>query len=200
MRTRGKDRPPCREFSLAALILVVVMMGTAAAGSERYEPRVSIHKERGVIHIETSLWVDHPPEEVWPVLLDYDGLASYMPNVDSSRVIHRNSSRVLVRQVGSTRFIFKKTLRFILAFRRLDAERVSFRQVQGDFEQFLGTWSVRPVEGGSLIGYVARIRQSMGLPGFLVNHVIKRDVQRMMPAIAEELDRRHGTLEGESSP
>lgn len=154
-------------------------------------PSIDIRKIDGVTHISTDLWVDFAPEDVWPVVLDYDGLASYMPNVDSSRVIHADGTRVLVRQVGSTRFIFKKTLRFTLSFQRLDTERVSFRQVEGDFDEFLGTWSVRREGIGSRIGYRARIRHSIGLPGFLVTKVIRRDVERMMPAIARELARRY---------
>jgi carbon monoxide dehydrogenase subunit G len=183
---------PAGAFRSSLLILALLVAGSARAETEgpTPDPEVVLGEEGGILHIHTSLHVNAPPDSVWPVVLDYDGLADYMPNVDSSRVVDRNDRRVLVRQVGSSRFIFKKTFRFTLSFRRIDPKRVAFRQVFGSFDRFVGTWKVRPEHGGSRITYDARIRQSLHVPGFILHAVIRRDVRKMLPAIAAEVRRR----------
>ena len=143
------------------------------------------------MEIETGAVVPFPPGEVWPVVLDFDGLARYMPNVDSSRVIARTRWGTVVRQVGTTRFVVRRTLRFELAFHRVNENEVAFEETRGDFERFRGIWSVRPAGGGSRVGYHAWITDDFGVPGFVVRHVVRRDAAKMMPAIEREVRRRH---------
>ena len=124
--------------------------------------------------------------------LDFDALPRYMPNVDSSHVIARTRWQTVVRQVGTTRFVARRTVRFELAFHRMNENEVAFEQTRGDFDRFRGVWSVRPEEAGSRVGYHAWITDDFGIPGFLVRHVVRRDAAKMMPAIAREVRRRHG--------
>lgn len=183
--------------TLIAATVVLASAGGAVATDAAADTAVStdaleLHQRGHTLEVETSALVPYPPDEVWPVLLDFDALPRYMPNVDSSHVIARTRWQTVVRQVGTTRFVARRTVRFELAFHRMNENEVAFEQTRGDFDRFRGVWSVRPEEAGSRVGYHAWITDDFGIPGFLVRHVVRRDAAKMMPAIAREVRRRHG--------
>ncbi|MBD3337035.1 MAG: hypothetical protein GF355_16090 [Candidatus Eisenbacteria bacterium] len=180
------------------LLVAVLVAGCAApahgappAGVRaRGEPQVRVWSDDGLLRVEGSVHVDAPPDSVWPTLLDYEKLPEYMPNVDSSRVLERGSKTVLVRQVGHGQFLFEKSFRFDLEFRRIHAARVHFRQVRGDFDEFSGVWKVTAEDGGARIGYRTALRHGLVLPGFLVRHILKEEAEKMLPALRDEVERR----------
>ncbi|MBD3334158.1 MAG: hypothetical protein GF355_01425 [Candidatus Eisenbacteria bacterium] len=181
------------------LLLAVLVAGCAssvhaapppAGEGARRAPQMSVWDDNGLLRVEGSIHVAAPPDSVWSVLLDYERLPAYMPNVDSSRVLERGSKTVLVRQVGHGQFLFEKTFRFVLEFRRIDAGRVHFRQIRGDFNEFSGVWSVTAEERGARIGYRAALRHGLLLPGFLVRHILEEEAEKMLPALRNEVERR----------
>jgi ribosome-associated toxin RatA of RatAB toxin-antitoxin module len=180
----------------ACLAPAVFAAGRSEAGAAGTEPAaVRVWDDSGNRRVEASVWVPHDSSAVWPVVLDYDGLAKFMPNVVSSRVVQRKGPAVIVRQVGRGRFIFRKTLRFDLEFRRGEPSVVSFRQVSGDFQEFSGSWTVHPEprgeKPGSRIVYAAAVRAGMPLPGFVARRLLRQMAAGMMPALAREIARRN---------
>jgi ribosome-associated toxin RatA of RatAB toxin-antitoxin module len=125
-----------------------------------------------------------------PVVLDFEQLPDYMPQLEVSRVLMRTPWQTIVHQEGSTRFVVEKRIAFDLAFHRLNEHEIAFEQVRGDFEDFRGIWSVFPHATGSRLRYRAWITESFGFPGFLVRHVVQRDAAKMLPAIEQEVRRR----------
>ena len=153
-------------------------------------PAARVWSEDGLTRVEATVLAQAPPAVAWGAVLDYDDLPQFMPGVDSSRVVARGPGTVSVRQVGHARFIFEKSFRFTLEFRRLGPNLVHFRELTGDFDEFTGTWSVTPEDGGSRIGYTAAIRESVPLPHFLVRAVIEDRSKTMMTALRAEIERR----------
>ncbi len=166
----------------------------AAGGASDSTARIRMWSSHGQNLMESSIWVPHEPDRVWPVVLDYDGLARFMPGVDSSRVVSQTGDSVRVHQVASARFLFRKTYRFDLVFNREDSSTVRFHAVAGDFREFTGTWEVQPVSRhripGSTIRYSAVFQLSLPVPRSLWMPLIRRRAQRMLPALAAEIERR----------
>jgi carbon monoxide dehydrogenase subunit G len=166
-------------------------------GDEPPRPAIRIWKAGEAVELESRLDVGFAPERVWDVVLDYDRIADYMPNVDSSRIVWRDDSRVRVRQVGGTRFIFRRTFRLVLEFWRESPDRVAFRHVTGDLAGLSGTWSVVPQGADrSQIVYRATLPYGLGAPWVLGRGALYRTIRRMMPAIRDELERRYEPASG----
>lgn len=187
-----------RPLLVALTLLAAARPAVAAAGRNdspaggRPSPHVQVDQKQDVLHIETDMKIPFPPEETWPVVLDYDHLASFMPNVDSSRVIGVAPDAVTVRQVGTMHFLVGKTARFELRFHRLNECVVAFEQTSGDFRDLHGTWGVLPEGDGSRVRYEAWITKSFKTPGMVLRLAVGRGAAHMMPAIAAEAGRRHG--------
>jgi carbon monoxide dehydrogenase subunit G len=165
--------------------------GVSQAGEPHDEPpEVLIWREEGAVEIQTSLKLPYAPTAIWEVVLDYDGLARYMPNLDSSRVITRADDVVRVRQVGGIRFIIKRTYRYELEFERVTEDKVVFRQVAGDLLGYSGEWALRPDPDGTTLFYRGTLRYGLGAPWWLGKGPLRKNVRRIMPAIREELARR----------
>lgn len=155
------------------------------------EPTVKLDRKDGVVMIEASLPLEFDRDDVWSVVLDYDGLSGYMPNVDSSRVVTRSSRITRVRQVAHVQFIFRKTYRFQVEFERVSPDSVTFRRVKGDLLGYHGSWATRSNGSGVRLVYHGIVDHGLGVPWFLGKRVLRRSVRDMMPAIRDELGRRH---------
>ena len=196
----------CRELGpgrgLASIVLFWVMVlpggGAVAADDAMGEakPEVRVWRKEGAVEIEAAMDLRYPSAEVWDVVLDYDSVARYMPNVDSSRVLSRSDDVVRVRRVGGARFIFRRTYRFELEFEHVAPDSVAFRQVAGDLAGFSGSWTVEPREQGVHLRYRATLAYGLGAPWFLGGGVLRKNVRKMMPAIQGELARRHPFPDG----
>jgi carbon monoxide dehydrogenase subunit G len=187
-------RPPIPSAALALAVFGARLCADPSLdfGEEPPRPAIRIWKEGEGVEMESRLDVSFPSERVWEVVLDYDRIADYMPNVDSSRVVGRDGPRVRVRQVGGTRFIFRRTFRLVLEFWRESPDRVAFRHVAGDLVGLSGAWSVMPRgENRSQIIYRATMPYGLGAPWLVGRGVLYRTIRRMMPAIRDELERRY---------
>lgn len=189
----GRRHDWAMAISAAASGVFLVLLAAALASASPSgggEPRIRVWNDGGLLRIDASIHADASPDSAWAAVLDYDGLPRYMPGVDSSRVVARREDSVVVHQVGHVGFILNKTLRFDLEFRRIDAERVYFRQVRGDFDEFSGFWTVVPEGDGVRIGYRAAIRHSLLLPDAIVRRIVRARSAKMMPALRREAERR----------
>jgi hypothetical protein len=115
-----------------------------------------------------------------------------MPNVDSSYVVARTDSSVMVRQVITSRLILPWTFRFTLEFVQAPGGELRFRQVEGSMREYWGSWRVEEAPKGVEIAYGAQVRTRWHLPFFLMSYVVRKQVAKMMPALVGELARREG--------
>lgn len=152
--------------------------------------RVRVWKDGPLTRIDATSLAPGSAEEAWAVILDYEGLPRFLSMLESSEILEREGSTVLVRQVGRARLVITKRFRVDLEFRRLDPRRVHFRQVKGDFKEFSGVWSVAPHANGVLIGFTAAVHHSLPLPGFLIRRALRSEAETMLPEVTAEIARR----------
>ena len=160
--------------------------GIAAAAT----PTTDVETSGQELRLLTAVEAPFSGATVWRLIEDYERLADYMPNVDSSRVVARTDSSVLVRQVATSRLLLPWTFHLTLEFVRESAERLRFRMLEGNMRSYAGCWKVEPVPGGARISYSAIASRRLPLPNFLLAYVVRRQMRRMLPALLEELSRR----------
>jgi carbon monoxide dehydrogenase subunit G len=84
-------------FSLALLLLV-----SASNGAPRTpdDIEVEVHKDGHLVRVQIDLVVDATRDETWDVLTDYDGMAAFVPTVESSVIVSRDGNNLEVAQKG----------------------------------------------------------------------------------------------------
>lgn len=131
-----------------------------------------------------------PPERVFDLVADFDHLGDFVSAIDSSRVVRRDSTGTLVRQVGTTTLVLRKTVRMTLRFVPERPATLRFEIVDGDFRVYYGAWKFLPAGAGTRLTYDVTFAAAAELPGPLVRHVVQRDLQRMLGELAAEIGRR----------
>jgi ribosome-associated toxin RatA of RatAB toxin-antitoxin module len=164
---------------------------TATPEPPRQAPRVHVRGLGSRVFARAQVAVPAPPHAVYDLLCDFDRLGDFVSAIDTSRVIARDSTGVLVRQVGSTVLLVRKTVRMTLRFRPQPPQRLWFEIVAGDFRTYSGSWHVEPEAGGTRVTYDVTFTPPDLVPGPLVRHVVERDLERMLRELYAEATRRH---------
>ena len=174
----------------AAESLGVDADSVAVAIPEHHAPRVAARGLQGRVFARAQIELPAPPAAVFALLCDFDRLGEFVSAIDTSRVVGRDSAGVLVRQVGSTVLLVRKTVRMTLRFRPQPPERLWFEIVAGDFRTYSGSWRVVASDVGTELTYDVTFTPPDLVPGPLVRHVVERDLDRMLRELYAEVARR----------
>ncbi|GAB5365126.1 hypothetical protein AAMO2058_001030000 [Amorphochlora amoebiformis] len=164
-------------------------------------------------NLTAAVYIPVPPSVVWEILTDYDRLEEVVPSLASNRVIDRWPGGARLLQIGEQRLLpaapsalagitgIMATASDSLTFRARCTlvcnevpssdpnnlpSRVVFNLVEGDFEEFTGTWTVTPMESGTgtLLQYNLGVRPGPFLPVSLVERRIASDIRSNLLALA----------------
>ena len=174
--------------------------GAAPATAQPDAPRFELKVERvagtdgdQVYRIASSGTVAATPAVVWRILTDYDHLADYLPNLDSTRVVSRNGDTVIVEQLGTARFLFfSRAIRLVVQVRERAPDRIDISLIDGDMKVYRASWELIPLAGatGTRLVYTATIVPKFDVPGIVGTDAVRKDIGRMMAAVLLRLDRR----------
>jgi len=135
------------------------------------------------------------PDAVYRVARDVERFPDFMPDVKSTAILERSAdgSRQVVAWVGWMPE-FRLTVKWTEEDYWDDAARTcEFRQVEGDFSEYHGTWRFLPAEHGTIFESVVNYRIEIPLVGPLIQGVIKKkmheNVQRLQQALKERVEK-----------
>ncbi|THC40012.1 SRPBCC family protein [Massilia sp. Mn16-1_5] len=182
---------------LLGYALLACSAGPAAAqpGAPRFElnvERVDSAEGDKLYRIASSGTVAATPAAVWRILTDYDHLADYLPNLESTRVLSRNGDKLIVEQLGSAQFLFfSQPIRLLVQVHERAPDRIDISLIDGDMKIYRASWELRPLAGasGTRVLYNATIVPKFDVPGIVGTDVVRKDVARMMAAVLLRLDR-----------
>ncbi len=155
----------------------------------RHAAQTRVRARLGKLELETSIFAPGSADEAWDVVTDYDQLGNFMPNLES-RQTDRTAGGVLVRQVGTSSLSRRVRFQFVLEFERRDASTLRFRQVVGNLRKYEGSWRVTPTSGGVRIAYQAVVTHGFPIAGRILASLVRTDIEKIMPAIVAEMQRR----------
>jgi ribosome-associated toxin RatA of RatAB toxin-antitoxin module len=138
--------------------------------------------------LAAQLMLPLPIQSLWEVLTDYEQLTQFIPNLESSRILNRNGSTVLLEQVGCQKFVglrFSASVRLELEERR-EQGVLRFRMVAGDFRRFEGSWIVCLDPRGIRVRYELLVQACRGMPIALIEQRLRDDLATNLRAVALE--------------
>jgi ribosome-associated toxin RatA of RatAB toxin-antitoxin module len=146
----------------------------------------------GCRRLAVQLRLSIDPEWVWTVLTDYDQLSSFIPNLQTSRLLWRRANVVGLEQEGAQSFMglrFKARVQLELT-EHLQERRLSFVMTKGDFRRFEGAWQIGQNAAGTTLLYELTVQGCVGMPIGLIEQRLREDLAANLRAVQQEAQRR----------
>jgi ribosome-associated toxin RatA of RatAB toxin-antitoxin module len=132
------------------------------------------------------------PAAVWRILTDYEHMAEFVPDLHSARVLSRSGDQVVIEQVGVAHFLFfRRAIHLVVQAREQPISQIDISLVDGDMKVYRCSWRLVPVPetGGTRVIYSGALAPKFYVPGMLGSSMIRSDIEKMMGAVLQRLDR-----------
>ena len=191
--------------SAVALLFRVLLWGAvvgcsalSASGEASEELQVRLERKHGRMHVHVSAPVEVDAATAWQVLTDYNRLAEFVPDMQSSRVVSAPGEPVLLEQRGEAGvLVFRIQIHVVLEIREFPRERIAFRAVGGNMKSMQGQWVLRRDGGALTLGYEAQIEPDFWVPPWIGDLVMRTSVEKQVAGVVREMVRRGRCDRGE---
>lgn len=131
------------------------------------------------------------PAAVWKVLTNYEAMPEFVPDLQSNRVMSRSGNLAVIEQSGVARFLFlSRKIKVVVQAAEVPISSIDISLVTGDMKVYTCRWELTALaDGGTRVAYSGRMVPKFYVPGMLGSNIIRRDIERMMKAVLERLDR-----------
>lgn len=175
---------------LLLALLPGVCWSTAVEPMDIVEPSIQIHDQDGTLMISVSYRVPVSPRIVWSVLTDFEHMAGFVPNLESSKVLKRSGQTLLVEQKGSVELgmlpIHYESTRQInvVAYQSIRSQTLS-----GD-TRLESVTVLSPAAEGTLLSYRASAATELPVPNSVVSSYLDSMLKSQFMAMGREMIRR----------
>ncbi|HEY2818874.1 MAG TPA: SRPBCC family protein [Casimicrobiaceae bacterium] len=196
MKSFGRSSPG-RALGLRCVAFLIAMSGALALGpaNAALAPDTDIDvrasKDGEIVVVDVELSVTATPDEVWNVLTDYDHMASFVANLESSSIIARTGNTLDVMQKGTAHygllsFPFQSVRRVVLTPRREIHSKITSGEMTGS------EIVTRIIGGGTTTQVSVRSRYvpTIWIPPIIGTSVIASETRKQWFTLREEVLRR----------
>lgn len=183
---------------IARIVLCLMLACALPAMAQRPALDVSVQR------VETGAGAGHvyavnargdvaaAPAEVWRILTDYERMPEFVPDLHRVRVISRGADQAVIEQTGVARFLFfQRAIQLVVQVREQPIAQIDVSLVDGDMKVYDCRWQLIPVPetGGTRVIYSGTLAPKFYVPGMLGSNMIRSNIEKMMAAVLERLDR-----------
>jgi ribosome-associated toxin RatA of RatAB toxin-antitoxin module len=176
---------------IAAAALFLWMIGVSPAAVAERDLRVNADSDWGVVTIQADMLVPADAKTAWQVLTDYNNLARFVPEMESSRVISKPGQPLRIEQQGKSGILsFLVPEYIVLQIEEKPVEHIRFKAIAGSVSSMRGEWRIVGAGNPVRVIYTARIVPLLPLPPLLGTAMIENDVESKLSAVRREIARR----------
>jgi len=183
------QRPQDQGLALKALNLPSVQ-GRAPFGKKGagLPARGRSGKTKAMPEIHVERFLPFPPERVYALAKDLEGLKPFLPDIQTLRVLGREGNRTRTEWVGVA---MGKKVRWIEEEEWDDAHlRNRFWSPEGDFDRYEGTWAFLPENGGTRVVLDLTYELTLPLFGSLLKQLVHKLMQENAASLLKGLEDR----------
>lgn len=174
-----------------AAVLFLGLSGVSPVSVAEPNLRVNADSDWGVVTIKADMLVPVDAKTAWQVLTDYNNLARFVPEMESSRVISKPGQPMRVEQQGKSGILsFLVPEHIVLQMDEKPVEQIRFRAIAGSVSSMRGEWRIVGTGSPVRVLYTARIIPLLPLPPLLGTSMIEYDVESKLSAVRHEMARR----------
>lgn len=154
------------------------------------------------ITVTATAEIEVPRAVAFAVLTDWENYPKFIPDIEHSKVLHREGNGLILEQRGTMRFLFfTQPITLQLAIVESPRERVISRALSGNLRGFSGRYEIRSLPSGALrITQTARFIPSFSLPEAIGTYIVKSVFTKSFEAGLEEMLRRHASAAPKAAP
>jgi ribosome-associated toxin RatA of RatAB toxin-antitoxin module len=144
-----------------------------------------------VAQVDGALLIQAPPAAVYALAKRVEAFPEFMPDLERVTVMERrDGAPVLTEWIGR---VEGRRIRWVEEDEWDDAARVCrFRQREGDFERYEGTWTFADAAGGTRTAIAVEFEFDIPLIGGLLSRLLrvkmKENLERMLAALKREAE------------
>lgn len=197
MTGRGDEasrRPARAARRIFGAALARLLLALLAAVDPAVAETLEVERSGRVMQVQANIEVDAPAGLCYAVLADFDRLADFVPQLESSQTVSRPGEPLRLRQVGRTSVAFSDyVIDVTLAVTVDPPRRIDFTRVAGNLERMDGYWQVAGDSNHCTIDYRAAIEPAFWVPPVIGPLLIRRQVERQLDGVVAEIARRVGS-------
>jgi len=145
-------------------------------------------------NVDILAYIDVPADlqAAWQVLTDYNKLAEFVPDMESSRILSKPGEAIKVYQRGKKSWLLiDMPLELVFRMDETHPSRIRFSLVSGNISDMYGEWRLSTFGQGVRIKYTAHMKPGLFSPRVPGDSLlIESDIDNMMQAIGQEILRR----------
>lgn len=184
----------------ASLYVFLATCCGASAAQVSSQPAIDVEVQRSRVDSDTyfdiraSAFTHATPERVWQLLTNYEQQSDYVPNLTAAHVLARSGNEVILEQDGRGGFFFFRR-RVHLQVRVVERApgNIDVTLISGDMKRYSAHWQLAPAgqngEFGTRIDYGGTLEPDFFVPPLIGNAIVKADVQRMLSAVVDQLEK-----------
>jgi carbon monoxide dehydrogenase subunit G len=155
------------------------------------ELRIETAEHNEALTVNASAVMQVRLATAWSVISDYDHLADFVPDMQSSRVLQRDGNQVLLEQKGSLGFLFfRQAIEVRLAVTEWPQQRIAAHAIGGNLKQMNGSYTLETQADGRVrLAYSARLVPAF-IPPLVGKPVLRQLLKRQFRALVDEIQRR----------
>lgn len=182
-----------RLINATLLTIALLPFGSLAAidqSPDLPDPIVHINDQDGTLQLNISFRVPVSPREAWAVLTDFEHMAEFVPNLESSQVLARTSKTLQVEQKGSIS-LGMLPIRYE-SKRQIDLtpyQVIRSRSLSGN-TRLDSVMVLTPVGKETLLAYRATAVPDLPVPNSLVSSYMGEMLEHQFKAMGQEMLRR----------
>ena len=180
---------------LAALTLSMAW-ATAVGGAVPDRVTVEARREGDAVIVEARALLRADLDSAWQVLTAYDRYAEFIPDLNSSRVLARSGTTVIVEQKGQVRFfLFHFPMEVTLSVSEEPRSGITSHAIAGTFREMTGSYTLVPHGEDLRFTYSGRTVPDFFLPPLIGTAALKAAVQKQFGALVNQIQ-----IRGAGSP
>ena len=175
---------------LAALAICLPGKGNAAIVPT---PDLSVHASHDgeTVHIMVDMHVPVLPKRAWEVMTDFDHMAEFVPNLQSSKVLNRNGNHLKVQQKGSYNIaLWNFPFESVREVDLFPITKVVSHSTGGTVKSMESTTRLEPDGQNTRIQYSATLVSGFPLPPLIGSTLLGNEVRDQFQAMRDEMIKR----------
>ena len=176
---------------LCLLLLAFCQIQAHAGNRQDKDIEVDVSVNDGTVIIDSKFRVAATPQEAWTVLTDFEHMADFISNLESSKVLGRSGNKVQIEQKGkAVHGLLSFSFETVRELQLTPFEKIHSRVLSGNLKKFDGVTNFSADAAGTWIVSHAESIPDAWIPPIIGPSFIEGEVREQLQEMRNEIMRR----------
>lgn len=176
---------------LCLLFLAFCQIQAHAGNRQDKDIEVDVSVNDGTVIIDSKFRVAATPQEAWTVLTDFEHMADFISNLESSKVLGRSGNKVQIEQKGkAVHGLLSFSFETVRELQLTPFEKIQSRVLSGNLKKFDGVTRLSADAAGAWIVSHAESIPDAWIPPIIGPSFIEGEVREQIQEMHNEIMRR----------